>query len=423
MWRIWRSMNPGELHALTATQARRAIAAGEFAPAELLASCRARIAARDGEIGAFVRLAPDAPVAAHGALAGIPVAVKDIVDTAGLGTECGSALFEGHVPTRDADCVRRLREAGAVILGKTVTTECAHTTPKRTRNPRDPRRTPGGSSSGSAAAVADFMAPLAIGTQTGGSVIRPASFCGVFGFKSSIGRTNTQGVHELARSLDTIGWFARAAEDLRLLGTVLLDKRRTPSPLRARPHLALLTTPYDADAQPCARQACAAVADRLSSVAEIVPFALPESYRELNALHRRIVSVEASRAFAPYEAQDASKLSPALRDFIALGRTNEAGYAAAQREADAARRVFDADIAPFDAFILPAAPGEAPLGLGSTGEATYSLFLSLLGPACATLPAAHGPDGMPVGVQFVAARGHDEDLLDLVVWAAETLGV
>jgi Asp-tRNA(Asn)/Glu-tRNA(Gln) amidotransferase A subunit family amidase len=400
-WRTWRSMNPGDTPA----------------------ACRARIRARDGEIGAFVRLAPETPIPAKGALAGIPVAIKDIVDTAGLGTEYGSALFEGHVPARDADCVRRLREAGAVILGKTVTTEFAHTTPKATRNPRDPRRTPGGSSSGSAAAVADRMARLAIGTQTGGSVIRPASFCGVFGFKSSIGRTNTEGVHELARSLDTIGWFARTAEDLRLMGEVLLDPPRTPAPQRARPRLAMLTTPYDIDAQPCARAACLSVATSLSGEAEIVPVTLPAAYGALDALHRRIVSVEASRAFAPYEARDAAQLSPALRDFIALGRANEAGYAAARAEAEAARRAFDVDIAGFDAFVLPAALGEAPLGLDSTGDATFSLFLSLLGPPCATLPAAHGPDGMPVGVQFVAPRGCDEALLDLAVWAAARLGL
>ncbi|MDP1910002.1 MAG: amidase, partial [Hyphomicrobium sp.] len=172
-------MNPGEIHALTATRARRAIVAGDISPAAYLAACRARIAMRDGKIGACARLetAPTIPVL--GALAGVPIAIKDIVDTAGLGTEYGSPVFLGHVPAADADCVRRLKAAGAVILGKTVTTEFAHVTPKATRNPRDLARTPGGSSSGSAAAVADFMVPLAIGTQTGGSVIRPASFCGV----------------------------------------------------------------------------------------------------------------------------------------------------------------------------------------------------------------------------------------------------
>jgi Asp-tRNA(Asn)/Glu-tRNA(Gln) amidotransferase A subunit family amidase len=414
-------MMSGEIQALTATRARRAIGAGELAPTDLLAACRARIAERDGMIGAFARLAPDAPIRPAGALAGIPVAVKDIVDTAGLGTEYGSALFAGHVPERDADCVRRLKAAGAIVIGKTVTTEFAHTTPKHTRNPRDERRTPGGSSSGSAAAVADAMAPLAIGTQTGGSVIRPASFCGVFGFKSSIGRTRTEGIHELARSLDTVGWFARSAADLQLLGAVLLEPPRKPTPRPARWRLAFLATPYDADAQACAREACDAVRRKLSGVADVADLALAPRYGALNALHRRIVSVEASRAFAPYEGRDAAKLSPALREFIALGRSNEMGYAAAQAEAEAARLAFDADIAPFDALVLPAALGEAPLGLETTGEATYSLFLSLLGPPCATLPAAQGPSGLPVGVQFVGARGRDEELLDLLRWAAAML--
>jgi Asp-tRNA(Asn)/Glu-tRNA(Gln) amidotransferase A subunit family amidase len=416
-------MSPGEIHALTATRARRAIVAQDLSPAELLAACRARIATRDETIGAFVRLETTATIPVLGALAGVPVAIKDIVDTAGLGTEYGSAVFAGHVPAADADCVRRLKAAGAVILGKTATTEFAHVTPKATRNPRDPSRTPGGSSSGSAAAVADFMAPLAIGTQTGGSVIRPASFCGTFGFKSSIGRTNTQGVHELARSLDTVGWFARSAGDLRLMGSVLLDPPRTPAPRRARPRLACLTTPYDPQAEPSAREARDKVCRQLSGVADIVPVTLPASYGELNALHRRIVSVEAARAFDAYEKREPAKLSTALREFMALGRANEAGYADARTEADAARRAFDADIAHFDAFVLPAAPGEAPVGLASTGEATFSLFLSLLGPPCVTLPAATGPAGLPVGIQFVGARGRDEELLELADWAAENLGL
>jgi Asp-tRNA(Asn)/Glu-tRNA(Gln) amidotransferase A subunit family amidase len=416
-------MSPGELHFLSATRARRAIANGDLAAADLITACRARIAARDEKIRAFARLALVGNVPLLGALAGIPVAIKDIADTAGLGTEYGSAAFAGHVPAADAACVARLKAAGAVVLGKTVTTEFAHVTPKATRNPHDPGRTPGGSSSGSAAAVADGMAPLAIGTQTGGSVIRPASYCGIFGFKPTIGRTDTRGVHELARSLDTVGWFARAAADLKLVAGVLLEPPRVPAPLRARPRLALLSTPYDSSAEPCAREARDMVGRRLSAQADVVPVALPASYGELNALHRRIVSVEASRAFGPYEAKDPSKLSPALREFIALGRENEKGYAAAQAAAETARRAFDADIAHFDAFVLPAAPGEAPVGLGSTGEATFSLFLSLLGPPCVALPAAIGPTGMPVGVQFVGARGRDEELIDLAIWAAEALGL
>jgi Asp-tRNA(Asn)/Glu-tRNA(Gln) amidotransferase A subunit family amidase len=385
------------------------------------AEARARIAARDGEVRAFVRMAPSAP-ARTGPLAGIPVAIKDIVDTEGLGTEYGSRIFAGHVPARDADCVARLKRAGAALLGKTATTEFAHVTPTVTRNPRDLARTPGGSSSGSAAAVADGMARLAIGTQTGGSVIRPASFCGVFGFKSSIGRTETTGVHELARSLDTVGWFARTAEDLRLAGTVLLRDARPPAPV-SRPRLAFLNTPYDSRAEPSARAAVDSARAALAPHAEIVSVTLRDGYGALEALHRRIVSVEAARAFKRYYDDSRDMLSPALRAFVELGRANEAGYAAAQAEAAAARQVFDVEIAGFDAFVLPAALGEAPADLSTTGDAAYSLFLSLLGPPCASLPFAKGPAGMPIGVQFVAPRGRDEALLDLAVWAAAKLAI
>jgi Asp-tRNA(Asn)/Glu-tRNA(Gln) amidotransferase A subunit family amidase len=408
---------------LSATRARRAIAAGTLAPAELVAACRAAIAARDGEIGAFARLAAlPATFAAGGVLTGIPVAVKDIVDTAGLGTEYGSAVYEGHVPLADADCVRRLKAAGAAVLGKTVTTEFAHVAPKATRNPRDLQRTPGGSSSGSAAAVAAGFAPVAIGTQTGGSVIRPAAFCGVFGFKSSIGRTDMAGVHELARAFDTLGWFARCAADLSLLGTVLL-KDHAPAPRPARLRIAVVATPYDGEAEPCAHAAVEAAARRLADVADIERVALDASYGTLNALHRRIVSVEASRAFKRYMDETPEKLSPQLRDFVELGRGNELRYAQARRDMAAACAKFDADIAGFDAFLLPAALGEAPVGLGSTGDATFSLFLSLLGPPCATLPTATGPGGAPVGIQFVAPRGKDEALLALVAVAAAALGL
>lgn len=417
------STDPRDLHALTATLALEAVRRGRTTGAAIAAACRVRIAARDGEIGAFARLAVDDASPPRPPLYGLPVGVKDIIDTAGLGTEYGSAHYVGHMPARDADCVRRLKAAGAGILGKTVTTEFAHLAPKGTRNPRDLERTPGGSSSGSAAAVADFMVPLALGTQTGGSVIRPASFCGTFGFKSSIGRTNTEGVHELARSLDTVGWFARSAADLRLLGSVLLDPRRAGSAAPTRPRIASLATPYDDAAEPEALAIRDAVCRKLADRAEIVPLTLGRSYANLNALHRRIVSVEASRAFAAYEARDATKLSPELREFMALGRSNEAGYVDAHAEADRARRVFDTDIAGFDAFVLPAALGEAPLGVGSTGDATFSLFLSLLGPPCATIPAGTGKAGMPIGVQFVGRRQGDEELLDLVVQASHTLGL
>lgn len=416
--------------ALSATEAAAAIREGSLTPTELMAACLARVATRDRDIGAFVRLAPDARDKARianiappmGPLHGVPVAIKDIIDTEGLGTEYGSPIFAGHVPAADANCVQRLKASGAIVIGKTVTTEFAHVTPQATRNPRDPSRTPGGSSSGSAAAIADGMAPIALGTQTGGSVIRPASYCGVFGFKSSIARTDMQGIHELAGSFDTLGWFARSALDLSLLGRVLLNLGKAWPLVPDRPRLACAATPYDAVAEPAALRARDDACEQLAATgAEIVRIALPESFGMLNAVHRRIVSVEASRAFARYAEEHPGKLSRRLAAFIAEGRANESGYEEARTIARDARRELARIMDDIDALVVPAATGEAPAGLESTGDATFSLFWSLLGPPCATIPSAVGPSALPIGVQLVGAAGHDEDLLALVEWAAARL--
>ena len=314
----------------------------------------------------------------------MPVAIKDIIDTEGLGTEYGSPIFAGHVPTGDANCVMRLKAAGAIVVGKTVTTEFAHVTPQATRNPRDLSRTPGGSSSGSAAAVADFMVPVALGTQTGGSVIRPASYCGVFGFKSSIGRTNTRGVHELAGSLDTVGWFARAAEDLSLLGRVLLSLGKPSAEAPDRPRIACTT---HAIRSPRRRGGAARRATRSArSSRPAAPTSCSSRCRSssatLNALHRRVVSVEASRAFARYAAEHPDKLSPGADDVHRRGAraTRPATTRRASLAKDARHRltgVMDG----IDALVLPAATGEAPSGLDSTGDATFSLFLVAARPA------------------------------------------
>ena len=419
---------PEDLTALGAIETTAAIRDRTLRAADLIEACLERIELREPEVHAFARLAPDALDRARLAdlaplpLQGVPVAIKDIIDTADLGTEYGSPIFAGNVPKQDANCVERLKAAGAIVIGKTVTTEFAHVTPQATRNPRDPNRTPGGSSSGSAAAVADGMVPIALGTQTGGSVIRPASYCGVFGFKSSIGRTETRGVHELARSLDTVGWFARDALDLSLLGRVLLrDGKRWP-PLPERLRLACAISPYDSVASAAALrardEACSQLAD---AGAEVVRIELPKDFGELNAVHRRIVSTEASRAFAGYAVEHPDKLSPALSAFIAEGRGNEAGYKEARAIAKDARHKLTLLMKDIDALVMPAATGEAPLGLESTGDATFSLFWSLLGPPCATIPAATGDNGLPIGVQFIGRFNQDEALLALVEWATARL--
>jgi amidase len=423
-----------DIAALTASEATRRIADGHLTAVALAEACLARIAARDGALGAFEFIAPERVLEAaracdrtapHGPLHGIPIAVKDLIDTADLPTGYGSPIYRGHHPAHDAACVAAVREAGAIVLGKTVTTEFAHTSPGKTVNPHDPRRTPGGSSSGSAAAVAALMAPLAVGTQTGGSVIRPAAFCGIYGSKPSYGRTDLTGVHELNGSFDTVGWFARSAEDLALLGRVLLrpswDEGAYGAP--ARPRIALCRTPYWQEAQTESRDAVAVAAERLSERgAAVAELELPPEFGGLDATHRIIGADDSTRAFAREYAGRHELLSQALRGVIERGLAQDpAEVAAARAAATAARETLDRIMRDYDAVLSPSAPGEAPMGIASTGNAVFSTFWSLLHTPCVSLPASRGPNGMPVGVQFIGARGRDEALLALAGWAAEQL--
>jgi Asp-tRNA(Asn)/Glu-tRNA(Gln) amidotransferase A subunit family amidase len=420
-----------ELFALDAQAMRAGLASGRFESRALIESCLARIAARDGKVHAFARLSPAARSDASAsdrrrerrALEGIPIGVKDIIDTAGLGTEYNSAIYAGHVPAHDADVVVRLREAGAVIIGKCHTTEFANMHPSPARNPHGLAHTPGGSSSGSAAAVAAGMVPLALGTQTGGSVIRPGSFCGLFAFKSSWGRTNIHGVHELARSFDTIGWYGRSARDLELLAPVLLNTHR-PVRLSRSPRFVRLATPYDRMAEKAMLRACDVLADALAERgAKVVKRGLPALFREARDRHRVINSTEASRSFGRYARETPKKLSAHLRGFVAEGRRSEAHYADALAYASRARVAFDAAFGDDDVFIVPSAPGEAPRGIAWTGDAVFNSWLSLLQVPCVTLPFACGPRGLPLGVQLVGRYGQDERLLAIARWTAERLDI
>jgi len=386
----------------------------------------AAIAARDARIGAFARLAPDARAQAaardeeggSGALHGFTVGLKDIIDTRGLGTEYSSDIYVGHVPTEDADCVRRLKDAGAIIIGKTVTTEFAHQRAGKTRNPHDDERTPGGSSSGSAAAVAAGMARVAIGTQTSGSVIRPASYCGVFGFKPSIGRVDRTGVHELSRTFDTIGWFATDVADLARVGRLLLNPPRAPRPAPSRPAIARLRTPFDARGVKEAHAVCDGACERLAAAgASVSDLALPPEFAVVEELYMRIVTVDAARSFASYRG----RLSPMIETFIA--DVDEAGYEDALAEMAALRGTFARLAGGFDALAAPAATGEAPFGIGYTGDAIFSTLLALAGPACVALPYGRGARGLPIGVQFAGRLGEDEELFAFAEWASDRLGV
>jgi amidase len=405
----------------------------ELSAEELARQCLDRIGAREPEVQAFEVL--DAEGALREArridglrerpqLCGLPVAIKDLIDTADLPTAYGSPIYRGHRPTKDAACVRALREAGAVILGKTVTTEFAVYQPGKTRNPHDPSRTPGGSSSGSAAAVADGMVHAALGTQTAASVIRPASFCGVIGWKPPHGALSLEGVHPLAPSLDTLGFFVREVEDVPHLLAALHGARPRPMPAPpARPLLALCRTELWSLADPSTQAAVEEAAARLSrSGAEVRELKLPASFDGLAAAQTAIMNAEAAVSLREELANHRESLSPKLREVLESGAAcPPERLAAARAQAAACRAELDALARPFDALLTPAAKGEAPVGLGATGDPIFSRIWTLLGTACATLPVLRGPAGMPIGLQLVGRRGGEDALLAAAAFASSAL--
>jgi Asp-tRNA(Asn)/Glu-tRNA(Gln) amidotransferase A subunit family amidase len=372
---------------------------------------------------------------AIGPLHGVPVGIKDIIDTADMPTEDGTVLHAGRTPGSDASVVAMLRAAGAVVLGKTVTTELATYTPGKTRNPHDFERTPGGSSSGSAAAVAAGMVPLAIGTQTNGSAIRPASFCGVYGFKPSHGLIPRHGILKLSRTLDSVGFFARSLDDIALLAEQLVgyDERDPDTRPRARapfvrlasedppfaPKFALVKTPFWDQAEPSTHEAFAEVADALG--AECEEYELGASVREAWAWHRTIMEAEMAAQLDLEWHKGRERLSEPLREQLARGREVSAlAYQQALARIPLLNAAFDELFDRFDAVLTPAAPGTAP-SMESTGDPVFCTLWSLCGMPALSLPLLHGPDGLPLGVQVVGRRDGDARLLRSARWLIERL--
>jgi amidase len=421
------------LHELCAGEALALLRAGTISSEELTRACLARIAAEDGRLGAFAHVDPDAALAQarridaaarRPPLAGLPVGVKDIIDTADLPTECGFAGWRGRRPPRDAACVARLRAAGAVVLGKTVTTEFAFFRPGKTRNPHDLSRTPGGSSSGSAAAVAARLAPAALGTQTAGSIIRPASFCGVVGFKPTHGLLPLDGVAPFAPSLDTLGFLVRRAADVTpLLAALAPSPRAAPGRNGEAPRLALCRTEQWPLAEDSTRRIVEDAAARLARAgARVEERDLGLEFQGLVAAQRAIMAAEAARSFRPIVAEHGEAVSAVLRELVREGDgVSAAREEAAHRQAAACRALLGSVFARFDALLTPSAIGEAPDGLETTGDPAFNRIWTLLGTPCVSLPAARGPAGMPVGVQLVGARGADEALLAVAEWAEGAL--
>jgi Asp-tRNA(Asn)/Glu-tRNA(Gln) amidotransferase A subunit family amidase len=422
---------PSDPHQFSAAEAARRIASGELKSETLVRSCLERIKAREPAVEAWAFLDPELALTQaraldratpRGPLHGVPVGIKDIIDTADMPSEYGSPIYRGHRPTADAACVALLRRAGCVILGKTVTTEFAHNHPGKTRNPHNPAHTPGGSSSGSAAAVADFMVPLAFGTQTGGSVIRPAAFCGVVGMKPSFNSINRAGLKMAAESLDTIGLFARTAEDA-ALALHVTSGRPVPEFGQApgrKPRVGLCRTQRWNDAAAPARAAVERAAERLAQAgAEVRDFDLPEGCGRLFDDHAKIMNYESARALAWEFEHHPEKISDDLRPRIEAGlKETRADYDAARELARDCRRQLAGRMRECDFLVAPSAPGEAPVTLKSTGSSLFNRLWTLLGVPCVTLPAGAGPQGLPLGVQLVGAFDGDTGLLAWSHWAA-----
>jgi len=438
------------LSALTLTEAAEDIREGRITSAELVDACLKRIEEFDSKVRAWAFLDRDHAMQqaeaadlyrkqgkAPGALHGVPVGIKDIFDTGDMPTELGSPLWAGRMPRRDAAVVARLRAAGAVIMGKTVTTEYAYLHPGKTTNPHDVGRTPGGSSSGSAAAVAAHMVPGAIGSQTNGSVIRPAAFCGVVGFKPTHGLIPRSGALLLSRTLDHVGVFSRTVEDAALLAETLVgfdeedpDTRPIARPPLAAvaaseppltPRLAFVRSPAWEYALPVAREALAELVEVLGDVVSEVE--LGASFASVVEMHRRIMEVEMAHNLRRDLERGGDRLSADLRLQIERGRARAAvDYVAAVAGIPSLNAALDPTFDEFDAIVTPAAPGEAPRGLESTGNPIFCTLWTYLGTPAVTLPLLWAPTGMPLGVQLVGRRGGDARLLRTARWLVRKVG-
>jgi Asp-tRNA(Asn)/Glu-tRNA(Gln) amidotransferase A subunit family amidase len=442
-------MDASQLNWLSACDAARAIRDGAISSEQLTHACLVRIREAEPQIQAWQFLDPEHALAqarardadrregrATGPLHGVPVGIKDIIDTGDMPTEDGTALHAGRMPDRDAAVVAMLRAAGAVIMGKTVTTECAYFHPGKTRNPHDAERTPGGSSSGSAAAVAAGMVPLALGSQTNGSVIRPAAFCGVYGFKPTHGLIPRAGILKLSRTLDHVGVFARTLEDVALLAEQLIghDEQDPDTRPRARmplqdvaasepplaPLLAFVKGPAWERADKQTQEAFAELTGELGD--RVIDVELPSSASRALDWHRTIMEAEMAANLDLEWEKGRERLSEKLRGLLARGReTSALEYQKAVARIPVLYDGFGEIFERCDAILTPSAPGTAPKGLGSTGDPAFCTLWTLMGTPALSLPLMRGEDGMPLGVQLVGPRHDDARLLRTARWLAGRL--
>ncbi len=423
-----------DLHTLTAADAARRIESGTLRSEVLTGAVLDRIEAREPEIGAYVHVDRDTSMdearirdrePARGPLHGVPVAVKDVFDTFDMPTAYGSPIYRGHRPPQDSAVVAMIREKGGVILGKTVTPEFATQHPPKTCNPHDLSRSPGGSSAGSAAAVAAGMAPVAVGSQTTGSVVRPAAYCGIVGYKPSFHAVNVAGMKPLAPSMDTVGILSTTVEDAMLLAAVLWDARPVDldAAAGAAPRIAFCRTPQWDKAEDYMQAAVEEAVSRLSRAgAAVEEVSLPPEFDGLEEAVDTLVGFEMWRTLTFERETYPGLLSPRLKELLAMGeaRTGE-GYRAALALAAACRALFADMMRGRDVILTPPATGEAPPREESTGDPTFCKIWTAMYGASVTVPAARGPGGLPLGVQVAAPYAADHKALAAAEWIRRAL--
>ena len=435
---------------LSATEASEKIRQGWLTSVELTTACLNRIEETDGQLKAWVHVDREGALARAeeldklrfagkplGPLHGLPVALKDIIDAKGMTAELGSPIFKGRMPESDAKIVERLHEAGAVIIGKTATTEFAFVHPSETCNPHNLEHSPGGSSSGSAAAVAGFHVPLAIGTQTNGSVIRPASFCGTYGFKPTRGVIPRTGILQTSMSLDQVGVFARSLEDAALLADALAiyDPSDATSYARARPQMAegakseppvdpdlvWLDLPFldrlNAEATEAMDEVVSALGERVERI-EAPPF-FGDLIETQRTIHEYEICQHMAETFDKHWDHVSSTLQPVIKHGQAISKDEYDNAIGVMGEVDAFFEEFFMD---FDAILAPSSTGVAPLrSEGHTGDPVFSTIWTLAGLPCLTLPLLTSSAGLPIGVQLIGGQEEDDRLLRTASWMLREL--
>ena len=419
----------GTLSELTGLEAAAKIAAREISSVELVQDCLDRISSREDDVGAWQYLDPEFAIREArradelepiGPFHGVPFGVKDVIDTGEMPTTYGSEIFAGHQPKVDAACVSAMRELGAVLLGKTVTTEFAVYQWNKTRNPHDIRHTPGGSSSGSAAAVGDNMVPIAFGNQTAGSLIRPASFCGVHAFKPTHGTVDLRGIFEMVPRFDTLGYMARSVDDLGAFYAIVSKDKLMPHAVEEfdrSPRIGICHTHFWDEAQPETVKAVESAASKFADYGcDVDKCTLPDDFKNLAKIHSTILNAILARSMSSIRQNNESLISEQLLTLLDNGLSTPAEeLVEAFSHADKCMKEFPSITAEFDVLLTASAPGEAPEGW-PTGNPIFQIMWTLLQVPCITLPWTTGPKGLPVGIQLIGRKGTDKQLLRIAKW-------